>query len=107
MSERASDRISFLRYENETFSSFSSHSSEDLFVIMDSEKLIELVKAHTGLYDLSSPNYSDSTWKEKVWKEIADELHLTGKILINLFEYNIIHILQILQILSFKEKQIT
>lgn len=49
---------------------------------MDNEKLIELVKIHTGLYDLSSPSYSDSSWKEKVWKEIAEELQQTGKIYI-------------------------
>ncbi|KAL4092435.1 hypothetical protein QTP88_026936 [Uroleucon formosanum] len=67
MSEQASDRISCLRcyMSTDIFSSFSIHSSEDLSVIMDSEKLIELVKLHVGLYDLSSPNYSDSTWKEK------------------------------------------
>lgn len=81
MSEPASDRISFLRHANEKLSLFSSHESEDLSVTMDSEKLIELVKAHIGLYDLSSPYYSDITWKEKVWKEIADELHQTGKII--------------------------
>jgi len=81
MSEQASDRILCLRYATDIFSSFSIHSSEDLSVIMDSEKLIELVKLHVGLYDLSSPNYSDSTWKEKVWKDIADELNQTGKII--------------------------
>ncbi|KAL4121322.1 hypothetical protein QTP88_013859 [Uroleucon formosanum] len=76
MSEQASDRTC-LRYATDIFSSFSIHSSEDLSVIMDSKKLIELVKLHVGLYDLSSPNYSDSTWKEKVWKDIADELNQT------------------------------
>lgn len=37
--------------------------------IMNSEKLIEPVETYNGLHDLSSPSYSDSTWKEKVWRE--------------------------------------
>jgi len=33
---------------------------------MDNEKLIELVRTHTELRDLSHSKYSDSTWKEKI-----------------------------------------
>ncbi|KAL4113939.1 hypothetical protein QTP88_017489 [Uroleucon formosanum] len=44
---------------------------------MNNEKLIELVRTHTELYDLSHSKYSDSTCKEKVWKNITDELNQT------------------------------
>jgi len=46
---------------------------------MDNEKLIELIRSHTELYDLSNSKYSDSTCKEKIWKGIAGELNQTGK----------------------------
>lgn len=46
---------------------------------MNSEKLIELVRLHQGLYDLSHPKYSDATWKDLRWKEIGQELNQPGK----------------------------
>jgi hypothetical protein len=45
---------------------------------MDKEKLIECVRAHSGLYDLSDRKYSDSAWKEKTWKIIGEELNQPG-----------------------------
>ncbi|CAI6371641.1 unnamed protein product [Macrosiphum euphorbiae] len=44
---------------------------------MNNEKLIELVRTHNELYDLSHSKYSDSTCKDKIWKSIADELNQT------------------------------
>jgi len=46
---------------------------------MNNEQLIGLIRTHTELYDLSHSKYSDSTWKEKIWKGIADELNQTSK----------------------------
>jgi hypothetical protein len=46
---------------------------------MDNEKLIKPIRSHTELYDLSNSKYSDSTWKEKIWKGIGEKLNQTGK----------------------------
>jgi len=48
---------------------------------MDSEKLIELVREHQGLYDLSHPKYSDANWKDLRWKEIGQVLNQSGKLI--------------------------
>lgn len=48
---------------------------------MDSEKLIEVVRTHPSIYDLSDPKYSDATLKDKLWKVIGDELNQPGKYL--------------------------
>jgi len=48
---------------------------------MDSEKLIEVVRTHPSIYDLSDPKYSDATHKDKLWKVIGDELNQPGKYL--------------------------
>jgi len=53
---------------------------------MDSEKLIELVREHQGLYDLNHPKYSDANWKELRWKEIGQVLNQSGKLSV----YNLI-----------------
>lgn len=45
---------------------------------MNAEKLIECVRAHSGLYDLSDKKYSDSTWKDRTWKIIGEELNQPG-----------------------------
>ncbi|KAM0728579.1 hypothetical protein ACS0PU_004834 [Formica fusca] len=41
---------------------------------MDNEKLIELVRQHVELYDLSHSKYLDGNHKEKIWKSISQEL---------------------------------
>jgi hypothetical protein len=38
------------------------------------KKLIELVRKCEELYDMSYKKYSDSTWKEKLWGQIGEEL---------------------------------
>ncbi|XP_011138129.1 probable ATP-dependent helicase PF08_0048 isoform X2 [Harpegnathos saltator] len=38
---------------------------------MEQEKLIENVKAYEPLYVISHPKYSDTRFKENIWKEIA------------------------------------
>lgn len=45
---------------------------------MNAEKLIECVRAYSGLYDLSDKKYSDSTWKDQTWKSIGEELNQPG-----------------------------
>lgn len=46
---------------------------------MDNEKLIELVRQHKEFYDLSHLKYLDGNYKEKIWKEISEELKQPGK----------------------------
>lgn len=40
---------------------------------MDCEKLIEVVKQYTVIYDLSDPKYSDFAKKERTWQLISEE----------------------------------
>jgi hypothetical protein len=37
-------------------------------------KLVELVRKCEGLYDISNKKYSDGVWKEKLWRQIGEEL---------------------------------
>lgn len=57
---------------------------------MNPEKLIECVRAYSGLYDLSDRMYSDSVWKEQTWKSIGEELNQPGilKKIIYKYSYN-------------------
>jgi len=43
------------------------------------EKLIELVCKYEETYDMSNKQYSDSVWKEKLWRQIGEELKKSGK----------------------------
>lgn len=45
---------------------------------MSDEQLIELVKRHSVLYDMSSGQYRDHSIRNNAWEEIAEELHTTG-----------------------------
>jgi hypothetical protein len=47
---------------------------------MDTDKLIELVREHSELYDLSNSKYSDNVHKEWIWEEIAEEMKHNGKL---------------------------
>ncbi|XP_023228049.1 transcription factor Adf-1-like [Centruroides sculpturatus] len=47
-----------------------------LFKMMNQEKLIELVREYTFLYDLSDRRYSDNQRKDDAWKEIAKKLQV-------------------------------
>jgi hypothetical protein len=40
---------------------------------MDIEKIIELVREHSELYDLSNSKYSNNLHKEKIWEEFVEE----------------------------------
>jgi len=42
------------------------------------EKLIEMVRNCEELYDVSNKNYSDSVWKEKLWRQTGEELKKSG-----------------------------
>jgi len=42
------------------------------------EKLIEMVRSHVELYDLSHAKYMDSGYKDSIWRSIGDEINLTG-----------------------------
>ena len=51
-----------------------------ILVSMSTEKLIELVKSHQVLYDMSHADYKNIRIKDKVWSTIANELgHNSGK----------------------------
>lgn len=54
------------------------------------EKLIEQVKNHEFLYNLSSENYKNIRLRNDTWAAIAEELNIeNGKIMI-LFKFNLI-----------------
>ncbi|XP_049764321.1 uncharacterized protein LOC126092642 [Schistocerca cancellata] len=42
------------------------------------EYLIELVRSHSELYNMTDRRYSDSVWKETLWKEIGEEVGRPG-----------------------------
>jgi hypothetical protein len=44
------------------------------------EILIELVRSHAELYDLSHPKYMDTTYKERIWKEVGQEMKQEGNV---------------------------
>lgn len=60
---------------------------------MNSEKLIEIVRSHSSLYDLGDPKYSDATHKDKLWKTIGDELNQPGNYLFYLNTFFIFNFL--------------
>jgi hypothetical protein len=47
---------------------------------MNDEKLIELVRSHVELYDLSHPTYVDTTYRERIWKEVGQEMKQEGNV---------------------------
>lgn len=54
---------------------------------MNNEKLIEIVRGHISLYDLSTSEYSDANSKEKIWKEIGKEMKQPGMLITNKIIY--------------------
>ncbi|XP_046994185.1 uncharacterized protein LOC124606253 [Schistocerca americana] len=42
------------------------------------EYLTELVRSHSELYNMTDRRYSDSVWKETLWKEIGEEVGRPG-----------------------------
>ncbi|XP_076672274.1 uncharacterized protein LOC143371206 [Andrena cerasifolii] len=46
---------------------------------MSNERLIELVRVHPVLYDVTDPKYLDSDSKTKIWKQIGAQLNEEGK----------------------------
>ena len=46
---------------------------------MDIEKLSELVREHSELYDLSNSKYSGNLHEEKVWEKTEEEIKHNGK----------------------------
>jgi hypothetical protein len=60
---------------------YLQHSRGKVRVLkMNDEKLIELVRSHVELYDLSSPKYMDTTYKERIWKEVGQEMKQEGNV---------------------------
>jgi len=43
------------------------------------EKIIEMVRSHIELYDLSHSKCMDSAYKDRIWNFIGNEINLTGK----------------------------
>ena len=56
---------------------------------MNSEQLIEAVKKRTILYQSDNRSYKNSLKKEEAWKEVADEIGGTGKILAGTARYTL------------------
>jgi hypothetical protein len=50
------------------------------------EKLIEFVRKCEELYGMGNNKYSDSLWKEKVWRQVGEELNKSGKFIMFLFQ---------------------
>jgi hypothetical protein len=46
---------------------------------MENEKLIELVREFTFLYNLNDKRYSDNQKKDAAWKVIGEKLNISGK----------------------------
>jgi hypothetical protein len=42
------------------------------------EKLIELMRKCEALYDMLNKKYSDSVWKDKLWRQIGEKLKKSG-----------------------------
>jgi hypothetical protein len=47
---------------------------------MNGEKLIELIQSHVELYDLSHPKYMDTMYKERIWREVGQEVKQEGNL---------------------------
>lgn len=47
---------------------------------MKDEELIECIRKHTVLYDLSHGKYMDTDFKNNIWKEIGQEINTTESI---------------------------
>lgn len=45
---------------------------------MNDEKLIELVRIYSVLYDLSHPKYMDTDFKNTIWAKKAEEMKTAG-----------------------------
>jgi hypothetical protein len=41
---------------------------------MNGKKLKKLIGSHVELYVLSHPKYMDTTYKERTWKEVGQEM---------------------------------
>lgn len=52
---------------------------------MDEEKLINLVRSHECIYDVSSRFYMDQHMKRNAWQKIAEEMNKTRKLFFYLF----------------------
>ena len=48
--------------------------------MMEDEQLIELVRGHTILYDLSNAKYMDTNFKQAIWKKIGKEMKADGRL---------------------------
>lgn len=46
---------------------------------MNDEQLIELVRNHTVLYDVSHQKYMDNSIKLNIWNKIGKEMNADGK----------------------------
>lgn len=51
----------------------------NFFFFISDEFLIEAVKLKPELYDLSSPYYSDTVAKRRIWTEIGQQMSCEGK----------------------------
>ena len=51
---------------------------------MIDDLLIELVRNHPVLFDLSKPKYMNSNVKQDIWNKIGEEMKVDGKYLISL-----------------------
>ena len=52
---------------------------------MDDETLIVLVEENSVLYDLKHPKYINTQFKERIWKNIGEQLK--HKVIVHIFIY--------------------
>ena len=85
---------------------FSLTSAEFVYVhlqekMMEDEQLIELVRSHTVLYDLSSAKYIDTNFKQAIWKKkLARKMKAEGRLSHFLYTHTHTHGIFILKIIS-------
>jgi len=66
-------------------------------VLIEDEKLVEMVARFNCLYDLSCAIYSNQTVKDNAWKEVAEQVKRSGKNIVIYYNYLVLqHIIIIL-----------
>lgn len=50
-----------------------------LFTVIEDEKLVEMVAKFICLYDLDCKLYKNQTIKDNAWKEVAEQVKISGK----------------------------
>jgi len=72
--------FSVIRLESMRTLTNCSEQKEENLLPMNDEMLIECVRQHVELYDISDKRYIDGAHKQRVWKKISQQLGHSGKL---------------------------